>query len=87
MEAYKCNKEIFGMVARNVAVFFNIVNITMWVSLQEGIEKTLATNYLGSFLLTALILDKLLAQQNPVRLVFLNTNIIERKYVCTAFNW
>ncbi|KHN86768.1 Retinol dehydrogenase 13 [Toxocara canis] len=45
---------------------------------KEGIEKTLATNYLGYFLLTALLLDKILAQPNPVRLVFLNTNIIER---------
>ncbi|MFH4976669.1 hypothetical protein AB6A40_003378 [Gnathostoma spinigerum] len=43
-----------------------------------GIERTLATNHLGSFLLTGLILDKLLAQPHPVRLLFLNTNIINR---------
>ncbi|VDL74210.1 unnamed protein product [Nippostrongylus brasiliensis] len=46
---------------------------------QEGIERTLATNHLGSFLLTGLLLDKLLAQDHPVRIVFLNTNIIGRK--------
>ncbi|WKY06015.1 hypothetical protein Q1695_006314 [Nippostrongylus brasiliensis] len=45
----------------------------------EGIERTLATNHLGSFLLTGLLLDKLLAQDHPVRIVFLNTNIIGRK--------
>ncbi|WKX89384.1 hypothetical protein Q1695_008774 [Nippostrongylus brasiliensis] len=46
---------------------------------EEGIERTLATNHLGSFLLTGLLLDKLLAQDHPVRIVFLNTNIIGRK--------
>ncbi|WKY09236.1 hypothetical protein Q1695_001974 [Nippostrongylus brasiliensis] len=46
---------------------------------KEGIERTLATNHLGSFLLTGLLLDKLLAQDHPVRIVFLNTNIIGRK--------
>ncbi|CAL2047505.1 unnamed protein product [Caenorhabditis brenneri] len=46
---------------------------------KDGIEKTIATNHLGSFLLTGLLLDKLLAQKNPVRIVFLNTNIIDRK--------
>ncbi|CAI2352958.1 unnamed protein product [Caenorhabditis sp. 36 PRJEB53466] len=46
---------------------------------KEGIEKTIATNHLGSFLLTGLLLDKLLAQPNPVRIVFLNSNIIDRK--------
>lgn len=48
---------------------------------KEGVERTLATNHLGSFLLTGLLLDKLLAQNHPVRLVFLNSNIIDRKYV------
>ncbi|WKY06016.1 hypothetical protein Q1695_006314 [Nippostrongylus brasiliensis] len=47
--------------------------------ISEGIERTLATNHLGSFLLTGLLLDKLLAQDHPVRIVFLNTNIIGRK--------
>nr|CDJ84282.1 Short-chain dehydrogenase reductase SDR domain containing protein [Haemonchus contortus] len=46
---------------------------------KDGIERTFATNHLGSFLLTALLLDKLLAQDHPVRIVFLNTNIIGRK--------
>ncbi|CAB60405.3 Retinol dehydrogenase 13 [Caenorhabditis elegans] len=46
---------------------------------KDGIEKTIATNHLGSFLLTGLLLDKLLAQPNPVRIVFLNSNIIDRK--------
>lgn len=49
------------------------------VIFQEGIEKTIATNHLGSFLLTGLLMDKLLAQPNPVRIVFLNSNIIDRK--------
>lgn len=46
---------------------------------KDGIEKTIATNHLGSFLLTGLLLDKLLSQPNPVRIVFLNSNIIDRK--------
>lgn len=46
---------------------------------KDGVELTLATNYLGSFLLTALLLDKLLAQQNPVRVVFVNSNVISHK--------
>ncbi|CAI5453244.1 unnamed protein product [Caenorhabditis angaria] len=46
---------------------------------KEGIEKTIATNHLGSFLLTGLLMDKLLEQTNPVRIVFLNSNIIDRK--------
>ncbi|EFP04944.1 CRE-DHS-24 protein [Caenorhabditis remanei] len=46
---------------------------------KDGIEKTIATNHLGSFLLTGLLLDKLLNQTNPVRIVFLNSNIIDRK--------
>ncbi|CAD6198363.1 unnamed protein product [Caenorhabditis auriculariae] len=45
---------------------------------KEGIEKTLAVNHLGSFLLTGLIMEKLLAQTNPVRIVFLNSNVIDR---------
>ncbi|KHJ88092.1 hypothetical protein OESDEN_12119, partial [Oesophagostomum dentatum] len=45
----------------------------------DGIERTFATNHLGTFLLTGLLLDKLLAQNHPVRIVFLNTNIINRK--------
>ncbi|CAJ0586042.1 unnamed protein product, partial [Mesorhabditis spiculigera] len=45
---------------------------------KDGIEKTLATNHMGSFLLTALLLDKLLAQKQPVRLVFVNSNVIDR---------
>ncbi|CAI4225321.1 unnamed protein product [Auanema sp. JU1783] len=45
---------------------------------KDGIEKTLATNHMGSFLMTALLLDQLLAQKNPVRIVFMNTNIINR---------
>ncbi|CAP21108.2 Protein CBR-DHS-24 [Caenorhabditis briggsae] len=50
-----------------------------WIESTDGIEKTIATNHLGSFLLTGLLLDKLLAQKNPVRIVFLNSNIIDRK--------
>ncbi|KAK5974630.1 DeHydrogenases Short chain [Trichostrongylus colubriformis] len=46
---------------------------------KDGIERTFATNHLGSFLMTALLLDKLLAQDHPVRIVFLNSNIIGRK--------
>ncbi|PIO63606.1 hypothetical protein TELCIR_14791 [Teladorsagia circumcincta] len=46
---------------------------------KDGIERTFATNHLGSFLMTALLMDKLLAQDHPVRIVFLNTNIIGRK--------
>ncbi|VDK45982.1 unnamed protein product, partial [Cylicostephanus goldi] len=46
---------------------------------KDGIERTLATNHLGAFLLTGLLLDKLLAQDHRVRIVFLNTNIINRK--------
>ncbi|KAJ1349370.1 Riboflavin biosynthesis protein RibBA [Parelaphostrongylus tenuis] len=46
---------------------------------KDGIERTFATNHLGAFLLTGLLLDKLLRQDHPVRIVFLNTNIIDRK--------
>ncbi|CEF61007.1 Dehydrogenase/reductase SDR family member 12 [Strongyloides ratti] len=42
-----------------------------------GIEKTMATNYMGTFLLTGLLIDKFLKQDNNVRIVFLNTNIIK----------
>ncbi|KJH47000.1 oxidoreductase, short chain dehydrogenase/reductase family protein [Dictyocaulus viviparus] len=46
---------------------------------KDGIERTFATNHFGAFLLTGLLLDKLLTQNSPVRIVFLNTNIIDRK--------
>ncbi|KAH7700255.1 CBN-DHS-24 protein [Aphelenchoides avenae] len=45
---------------------------------KDGIERMLATNHLGTFLLTGLLLDKLLQQENPSRIVFLNTNTIRR---------
>lgn len=41
----------------------------------NGIEQSLATNYMGTFLLTGLLLDKLLKQDHPSRIVFVNTNI------------
>lgn len=41
----------------------------------NGIENTLATNHMGTFLLTGLLLEKLLKQENPSRIVFVNTNI------------
>lgn len=41
----------------------------------NGIEKTLATNHMGTFLLTGLLLDKLMKQDHPSRIVFVNTNI------------
>uniref|UniRef100_A0A914Z6S3 Uncharacterized protein n=1 Tax=Panagrolaimus superbus TaxID=310955 RepID=A0A914Z6S3_9BILA len=45
----------------------------------NGIETMLATNHMGTFLLNGLLLDKLFAQEHPSRLVFLNTNVINRK--------
>jgi NAD(P)-dependent dehydrogenase (short-subunit alcohol dehydrogenase family) len=45
---------------------------------KNGIEKMLATNHLGHFLLTGLLLDKLLKQDNPSKIVFVNTNTINR---------
>ncbi|GMS81203.1 hypothetical protein PENTCL1PPCAC_3378 [Pristionchus entomophagus] len=51
---------------------------------KDGIEKTLATNHLGAFLMTGLMLEKLQSQSHPVRLVFVNTNLIGRK---TALNF
>lgn len=49
---------------------------------KNGIEKMLATNYMGSFLLTGLLLDKLLEEQKDhrVKIIFMNTDII-KKYV------
>uniref|UniRef100_A0A0K0FF79 Dehydrogenase/reductase SDR family member 12 (inferred by orthology to a human protein) n=1 Tax=Strongyloides venezuelensis TaxID=75913 RepID=A0A0K0FF79_STRVS len=44
-----------------------------------GIEKTMATNHMGTFLLTGLLMDKLLNQTNDVRIVFLNSNVINRE--------
>ncbi|GMR57201.1 hypothetical protein PMAYCL1PPCAC_27396, partial [Pristionchus mayeri] len=41
---------------------------------KDGIESTLATNHLGAFLMTGLLLEKLKAQPHPVRLVFVNHN-------------
>lgn len=52
---------------------------------KEGIETTLATNHLGAFLMTGLLLEKLTAQPHPVRLVFVNTNLIKTK-VALNFN-
>uniref|UniRef100_A0AC35EVH5 Uncharacterized protein n=1 Tax=Panagrolaimus sp. PS1159 TaxID=55785 RepID=A0AC35EVH5_9BILA len=46
---------------------------------KNGIETMLATNHMGTFLLNGLILDKLFKQDHPVRLVFLNSNVINRK--------
>uniref|UniRef100_A0A0N5BC60 Retinol dehydrogenase 13 n=1 Tax=Strongyloides papillosus TaxID=174720 RepID=A0A0N5BC60_STREA len=46
---------------------------------KAGIEKTMATNHMGTFLLTGLLMDKLLKQANNVRIVFLNSNIINRE--------
>lgn len=43
-----------------------------------GIEKTLATNHMGTFLLTGLLIDKFLKQKNKVRIVFVNTNLIQK---------
>lgn len=45
---------------------------------KEGFEQTLAVNYLGTFLLNALLLPKLLEQERPVRVVFLETNLINK---------
>ncbi len=46
----------------------------------SGIERTFAINHLGSFLLTGLLLEKFLAQKpTPVRIVFVNTNLIDTK--------
>lgn len=46
---------------------------------KNGIETMLATNHMGTFLLNGLLLDKLFKQEHPVRLVFLNSNVINRK--------
>ncbi|KAE9550805.1 hypothetical protein FO519_005977 [Halicephalobus sp. NKZ332] len=46
---------------------------------KSGIEQMLMTNHMGSFLMTGLLLEKLFKQENPVKIVFLNTNIINRK--------
>ncbi|KAK0408065.1 hypothetical protein QR680_003756 [Steinernema hermaphroditum] len=46
---------------------------------KDGIERTIATNHLGQFLLNALLMDKLLAQDHPVRIVFMNTSTINKK--------
>ncbi|TKR69710.1 hypothetical protein L596_021830 [Steinernema carpocapsae] len=45
---------------------------------KDGIEKTIATNHLGTFLLNGLLMEKLMSQESPVRLVFLNTNTINK---------
>ena len=42
---------------------------------KDGIELTLATNHMGPFLLTALMLDKMLKQDFPSRIVFVNTDV------------
>ena len=44
----------------------------------NGIETMLATNHMGTFLLNGLLLDKLVHQDHPGRLVFLNSNVINR---------
>ncbi|VDN17755.1 unnamed protein product [Gongylonema pulchrum] len=41
---------------------------------EQHIERTIATNHLGPFLLTSLLYDRLRKQSRPVRLVFLNTS-------------
>ena len=41
----------------------------------------LATNYMGTFLLTGLLLPKLLAQPHKSRIVFINTNLINKVLV------
>ncbi|GMT11757.1 hypothetical protein PFISCL1PPCAC_3054, partial [Pristionchus fissidentatus] len=51
---------------------------------KDGIESTLATNHLGAFLMTGLLMEKMQAQPHDVRLVFVNTNLIGRK---TALNF
>lgn len=43
---------------------------------KNGIEKTLATNHMGTFLLNGLLLEKLLQQDHPSKILFLNTNIV-----------
>ncbi|KAI6189469.1 Oxidoreductase, short chain dehydrogenase/reductase family protein [Aphelenchoides bicaudatus] len=45
---------------------------------QSGFENMLVTNYLGPFLMTALLMPKLLAQPHPVRIVFVNSNVINK---------
>ncbi len=44
---------------------------------REGVELTLATNHMGPFLLTGLLLQKLLNQGHKSRIVFVNTNIAD----------
>uniref|UniRef100_A0A915PRI8 Uncharacterized protein n=1 Tax=Setaria digitata TaxID=48799 RepID=A0A915PRI8_9BILA len=44
---------------------------------KHHVERTFATNYLGPFLLTSLLYDRLRKQSSPVRLVFLNTSDIK----------
>ncbi|VDN02383.1 unnamed protein product [Thelazia callipaeda] len=44
---------------------------------KHHIERTFATNYLGPFLLTSLLYDRLRKQPSPVRLVFLNTSDLQ----------
>ncbi|KAI1730094.1 short chain dehydrogenase domain-containing protein [Ditylenchus destructor] len=41
---------------------------------RDGIELTLATNHMGNFLLTGLMLDRMLKQDTPSRIVFVNTD-------------
>uniref|UniRef100_A0A0N4Z8P0 Retinol dehydrogenase 13-like n=1 Tax=Parastrongyloides trichosuri TaxID=131310 RepID=A0A0N4Z8P0_PARTI len=58
-------------VINNAAVIEGVKSVN-----NLGIEKTLATNHMGTFLLTGLLLDKLLKQDHDVRILFLNTNVI-----------
>uniref|UniRef100_A0A0N5ATX2 GOLD domain-containing protein n=1 Tax=Syphacia muris TaxID=451379 RepID=A0A0N5ATX2_9BILA len=46
---------------------------------KDGIELDLATNCIGQYLLIGLLMNKLLSQPNPVRIVFVTTNSIFNK--------
>ena len=44
----------------------------------DGIEQSLATNHMGSFLLVGLLLQKMLEQEWPSKIVFVGTDISAR---------
>lgn len=43
---------------------------------KNGVETTLATNHMGTFLLTSLLLEKLFHQKEKSKILFLNSNIV-----------
>lgn len=48
---------------------------------KEGTEMMFGVNHLGTFLLTALLLEPMLNQKSPARIVYVNTDTIFREYI------